>query len=69
MLSLILTGCGKGEDTRQYIDTMGIVFTNNAKEVVNELYVFPIAIDGTSIFEQDMGPDLIKNTRQVKRIG
>ena len=71
VFSLVLTGCGssRGEDTRQFIDTMGIVFTNNAHEVINELYVFPIAIDGTSVFEQDMGPDLIKNTSRTKRIG
>jgi len=69
LLSPVLTGCNRGEDTRQYIDTIGIVFTNNAHEVINELYVFPIAIDGTSVFEQDMGPDLIKNTSRTKRIG
>jgi len=71
LLPALLTGCGNdgGDDTRQYIDTMGIVFTNNAHEVINELYVFPIAIDGTSVFEQDMGPDLIKNTSRTKRIG
>jgi len=68
-LSLFLTGCGRGEDTRQYIDTIGIVFTNNANEVINELFIFPVAIDGTSVFEQDMGPDLIKNTSKVRRIG
>jgi len=68
---VLISGCEseRGEDTRQYIDTMGIVFTNDAYEVINELYVFPIAIDGTSIFEQDMGPDLIKNTSRIKRIG
>ena len=69
LLSPVLAGCNRGEDTRQYIDTMGIVFTNKAHEVINELYVFPIAIDGTSVFEQDMGPDLIKNTSRTKRIG
>jgi len=74
LLSLIViaaTGCNgnEGEDTRQYIDTIGVVFTNNADDVINELYVFPIAIDGTAILEQDMGPDLIKNTGNTRRIG
>jgi len=59
----------EGEDTRQYIDTIGVVFTNNADDVINELYVFPIAIDGTEILEQDMGSDLIKNTGNIRRIG
>jgi len=76
---LILTACiliaatacesTEGDDTRQYIETFGVVFTNNADDVINELYVFPIQIDGTDILEQDMGPDLIKNTGSVRRIG
>ena len=67
----ILVGCGgnEGEDTRQYIDTIGVVFTNNADDIIAELYVFPIAIDDTPVLEQDMGPDLIKNTGSVRRIG
>jgi len=71
MFSLLIIGCGgnEGEDTRQFIDTMGVVFTNNADDVINELYVFPIAIDGTAILEQDMGPDLIRNTGNTRRVG
>jgi len=68
--SAVLAGCGsEGEDTRQYVDTIGVVFTNNADDIINELYVFPIAIVGTNILEQDMGPDLIKNTSSTRRIG
>jgi len=69
MLTIILTGCSSGEDTRQFIDTMGVVFTNDADDVINELYVFPIAIDGTDVLEQDMGSDLIKNTGSTRRVG
>jgi len=70
VLSALFTGCSsKTEDTRQYIDTMGVVFTNEAGSVINELFVFPIAIDGTDVFEQDMGPDIIKNTSAQRRIG
>jgi len=68
---MLLVGCedNTGDDTRQYIDTIGVVFTNNADDIINELYVFPISIDGTPILEQDMGPDLIKNTGSTRRIG
>jgi len=68
---LISTACEstEGEDTRQYIDAFGVVFTNDADDVINELYVFPISIDGTDVLEQDMGHDLIKNTGNIRRIG
>ena len=71
LVMILLVGCEttEGEDTRQYIDTIGVVFTNEADDVINELYVFPISIDGTPILEQDMGPDLIKNTGSTRRIG
>ena len=62
-------GGSRTEDTRQYIDTIGVVFTNEADDVINELYVFPDSLDGTDVFEQEMGPDLIKNTSAVRRVG
>jgi hypothetical protein len=67
--ALVFTGCQKTEDTRQYIDTIGVVFTNEADSVINELFVFPSPDDGTDVFEQDMGPDMIKNTSSAKRVG
>jgi hypothetical protein len=48
---------------------MGVVFTNEAGGVINELYVFASSTDGTDVFEQDMGPDMIRNTSENKRIG
>jgi len=68
---ITVTACetNEGDDTRQYIETFGVVFTNDADDVINELYVFPIQIDGTDTLEQDMGHDLIKNTGSIRRIG
>jgi len=48
---------------------MGVVFTNEAGGVINELYVFASSTDGTDVFEQDMGPDMIRNTSENRRIG
>ena len=74
ILSLIFVaaaGCSSDntEDTRQYIDTIGVIFTLEADDVINELFVFPIVIDGTDVLEQDMGPDLIRNSSNFRRIG
>jgi hypothetical protein len=76
VMTILLSGCDglltmfdRTVDTRQYIDTIGVVFTNEAVDVINELYVFPSSGDGTDVFEQDMGPDMIKNTGEFTRIG
>jgi hypothetical protein len=76
VMIVLLSGCDglstmfdRTVDTRQYIDTIGVVFTNEAVEVINELYVFASSNDGTDVFEQDMGPDMIKNTGERTRIG
>jgi len=47
----------------------GVVFTNDASNVVHELFAFPSSVDGTDVFEQDMGPDIIRNTRDQRRLG
>jgi len=70
LVSVTMIGCANNtEDTRQYIDTMGVVFTVETDDIINELYAFPVVIDGTDVLEQDMGPDLIKNTSSVRRVG
>jgi len=68
-LSAFLTACNRTVDTRQYVEMFGVVFTNEASEVVYELFAFPSSADGTDVFEQDMGPDIIKNTRDQRRLG
>jgi len=69
LLSGFLTACNRTIDTRQFVELFGVVFTNEASDVINELYVFPSSTDGTDVFEQDMGPDIIKNTREQRRLG
>jgi len=69
ILFTFLTACNKTIDTRQFVEFFGVVFTNEASDVINELYAFPSSTDGTDVFEQDMGPDIIKNTREQRRLG
>ena len=69
LLSAFLTACNRTVDTRQYVEMFGVVFTNEASDVVHELFAFPSSVDGTDVFEQDMGPDIIKNTRDQRRLG
>jgi len=69
LLSVFLSACSRTVDTRQYVEMFGVVFTNEASDVVNELFAFPSSTDGTDVFEQDMGPDIIKNTRDQRRLG
>jgi hypothetical protein len=69
LLFVILAACDRTVDTRQYVNYMGVVFTNDASDIVHELFVFPSSTDGTSVFEQDMGSDIIKNTRDQRRLG
>lgn len=58
----ILAGCDKREDTRQYINTIGVVFTNDLETVFDELYVYEGSL-------ADMGPDFIKNTKNNVKVG
>jgi hypothetical protein len=69
LFSVALTACNRTVDTRQYVNYIGVVLTNNASDVVHELFVFPSSTDGTGVFEQDMGYDIIKNTRDQRRLG
>ncbi|MCL2662342.1 MAG: hypothetical protein FWE83_03325 [Oscillospiraceae bacterium] len=69
LLSVFLIACNRTVDTRQYVNYIGVVFTNEASDIVHELFVFPSSGDGTDVFEQDMGPDIIKNTRDQRRYG
>jgi hypothetical protein len=69
LLSLFLTACNRTVDTRQYVNYIGVVFTNEASDIVHELFAFPSSTDGTDVFEQDMGYDIIKNTRSQRRLG
>jgi len=69
LLSTFLTACNRTVDTRQYVEMFGVVFTNDASDIINELFAFPSSTDGTDVFEQDMGPDIIKNTRNQRRLG
>jgi hypothetical protein len=71
-------GCGKEEDARQYIETIGVVITSNLESLFNELYVYPavpyetetdITDKAGSLFSEEMGKNLIKNTGSVKRAG
>lgn len=61
-LTLVLSGCNDREDTRQYINTIGVVFTNDLEVVFDELYVYPGSL-------ADMGPDFIKNTKNNVKVG
>jgi len=70
LLTAVLVACGnRTVDTRQYVNYIGVVFTNNASDVVHELFVFPSSTDGTGVFEQDMGYEIIRNTRDQRRYG
>jgi len=69
LLFMVLVACERTVDTRQYVNYIGVVFTNEASDLVHELFVFPSSTDGTDVFEQDMGPDIIKNTRDQRRLG
>jgi hypothetical protein len=70
LLSVVLISCdSRTVDTRQYVNYIGVVFTNEASDVVHELFVFPSSTDGTDVFEQHMGPDIIRNTRDQMRLG
>ena len=68
-LTLTLTACNRTVDTRQYVNYIGVVFTNDASEIVYELFAFASSTDGADVFEQDMGSDIIKNTRDQRRLG
>lgn len=60
---LILAGCGDDRrDTRKYVDTIGVVFTNDLDNVFQELYVYPGGID-------EMGQDFIKNSKGNTKVG
>lgn len=61
-LALLLTGCDKREDTRKYVQTIGVVFTNDLDNAFRELYVY----SGTV---HDMGEDFIKNKNGIRRVG
>jgi len=68
--AVFFAGCQERLDTRQYIDTIGVVITNEVDNVINELYVYPANEDGTlSDFTEEMGSDLIKNTKKERRVG
>ena len=69
LLFIAITACNRTVDTRQYVNYIGVVFTNDASDIVYELFAFPSSIDGSDVFEQDMGPDIIKNTRDQRRLG
>ncbi|MDL2254065.1 hypothetical protein LJC49_08385 [Ruminococcaceae bacterium OttesenSCG-928-I18] len=62
LLSVLLVGCEKKEDTRQYIRTIGVVVTNDVNNVFEELYIYPNG-------EHEMGPDHIQSRRGVTRVG
>jgi len=51
------------------VNYIGVVFTNDASDVIYELFAFPSSTDGTSVFEQDMGYEIIRNTRDQRRLG
>lgn len=60
---IILSGCGDDRhDTRKYVDTIGVVFTNDLDNVFQELYVYPGGID-------EMGQDFIKNSKGNTKVG
>ena len=69
LLSVVVMACDRTVDTRQYVNFIGVVFTNEASDLVHELFAFPSSTDGTDVFEQDMGYDIIKNTRDQRRLG
>lgn len=71
VFTLVAAGCQKNkEDSRQYINTIGVVFTNELDNIINELYVYPIEGDArNSDFGEDMGPDIIKNMNGERRVG
>jgi hypothetical protein len=69
LLSVFITACNRTVDTRQYVNYIGVVFTNDASDIVHELFVFPSSTDGTDVFEQDMGYDIIRHTRDQRRQG
>lgn len=61
--AVLFCGCGdKREDTRKYVRTIGVVFTNDIDEVFQELFVYPGSI-------RDMGEDRIGNAHGVTRVG
>lgn len=62
VLAVFLGGCDKREDTRQYVETIGVVFTNDIDVVFQELYVYPGDIS-------EMGPDFIKNSGGITKVG
>ncbi|NLW78946.1 MAG: hypothetical protein GXY32_06000 [Ruminococcaceae bacterium] len=61
--TVLLAGCDKREDTRQYVHTIGIVVTNDVDQIFDEMYVYP---DGDL---HEMGRDCIQNAGGIKRIG
>lgn len=60
---VLLAGCDKREDTRQYTHTIGIVVTNDVDQIFDEMYVYP---NGDL---HEMGRDCIQNAGSIKKIG
>ena len=68
VLCTLLAGCTQKDDTREYIESIGVVVTNNAGPVFTELFIFP-DLDGHTDFTEEMGADLLANKGKVKRTG
>jgi hypothetical protein len=62
ILATGLSGCDKREDTRQYVNTIGVVITNDVDILFDELYVYAGDI-------HEMGEDHIKNSRLETKVG
>lgn len=69
VLSALLVGCQDKHDTRQYVETIGFVLTNEVDSIINEMYVYPNEDGTVDEFTEEMGEDLVKNTKKERRVG
>lgn len=61
---LLLAGCSKKEDTRKYIQCIGVVVTNDTGSVFDEMYIYPSSNTGN-----DKGVNLLPKSRTETRVG
>jgi hypothetical protein len=69
MLAGFLAGCQEKHDTRQYVDTIGFVLSNQADTVIDEMYVYPNEDGTVDTFASKMGKNLIKNKGTQRKVG
>ncbi len=62
LMMLTAHGCDERRDTRQFVHTIGVVFTLDTDEVFQELFVFPGDYS-------EMGQDFLANSKTNTKVG